>query len=319
MKSFLRHHLLLICILFISQSLFAKEYIPEFVIKGRSVQANLPSDSALLVFKFYESTQISKSKITIGMNDESFVAELNENGEFKKMIKKGTYTFYFYLQGYEEVITDSLVVKSQEKLVAEIHFSLARRMVKPAKPVIYVYPEVETQMNIELDVIGQLGFTYPTYENGWNFTAFPNGDIQMNDKTYGYLFWESEMPESELKYEKTGFLVHSDTLLSFLENSLSTMGLNSKESADFITYWYPQMLKNKTNHIHFLFNEACNTYADLNITPTPDHIYRVGMLWTEAKTNFVPDSQIISSLNRNGFTVIEWGGIEVKSLFNLEK
>lgn len=315
MKSFLRHYLLLLCILFISQSLFAKEYIPEFIIKGRSVQLNLPSDSALLVFKFHEGTQVSKNQITIGINDESFVAVLNENGEFKKKIKKGTYKLFFYLQGCEEVITDSLHLKSQEKLVAEIHFSLARNIVKPAKPVIYVYPDVETPVNIELNVIGQLGFTYPTYEKGWNFIAAPNGDITLNDKTYGYLFWESEMPEEELVYEKTGFLVHSDTLLSFLENSLTVMGLNSKESADFITYWYPQMLKNKTNHIHFLINEGCNTYAELKITPQPETIIRIGMIWSNAENDHSPEPQILPEMRREGFTVIEWGGIEVKSLF----
>lgn len=319
MKNSFRYSLLLLCILSFNHSIRANEYIPDFIIKGRSVQPTIHQDSALLVLKFYESTLISKSKITIGINDQSFIAELNEGGEFKKMIKKGNYKLYFYLQGFEEVITDSLVVKSQEKIVADINLSLTRIMVKPAKPVIYVYPENEMKINIDLNVVGELGFTYPTYDEGWNITAFPNGDIQINDKTYGYLFWESEMPEDELTYEKTGFLVQSDTLLSFLENSLTVMGLNSRESADFITYWYPQLIKNKSNHIHFLFNDACNTYADLNITPTPNNIYRVGMLWTEAKTNFVPEPQIIFSVNRNGFTVIEWGGMEVNSLFNLEK
>jgi hypothetical protein len=143
----------------------------------------------------------------------------------------------------------------------------------------------------------------------------------MDGKEFNYLFWESEMPEYALDNpdsHRDGFLVATDTLLSFLENSLDQMGFNSKESADFITFWFPQMMVNEKNHVQFLFNESCDTYAKLNITPQPDQIYRVGMIWKNATTDFVTEPQNIPEINRNGFVVIEWGGMESELLFTNE-
>jgi hypothetical protein len=171
-------------------------------------------------------------------------------------------------------------------------------------------------VNIQLEVNGNLSFTFPEYKEGWNFIATPDGNISMNGKEYNYLFWESEMREYDLnRNEKEGFLVATDTLLSFLENSLDQMGFNSKESADFITFWYPQMMGNEKNHVQFLFNESCDAYAKLKITPQPNHIYRVGMIWKNADSDFIPEPQNIPEINRDGFVVIEWGGMESELLF----
>ena len=40
-----------------------------------------------------------------------------------------------------------------------------------AKPVIYLYPEEETTINVQLDYHGQLTTTYPAYGDGWTVTA----------------------------------------------------------------------------------------------------------------------------------------------------
>lgn len=318
----MRNYFLNIGIIFILTCLtipsFALERIPDFYIKSRQQDSKLHPDSSEITFKFSAEGIVPSNQINIGINNESFYAKLNADGMYSQKIKNGTYKFYFYIPNHHEVITDSIILKSQESLTAVIRFTSNPIMVKPAKPVIYLYPEKETEVSVHLNVIGELGFTYPTYNNGWNGIASPSGEIKMNNKSYNYLFWDSEMPKSDLKYEKTGFLVSSDTLLSFLENSLNQFGLSSKESADFITYWYPQMIKNNQNHIHFLFNDACDTYAALNITPQPQLIFRIGMLWSEAKTNFIPEKQNIISVQRNGFTVIEWGGVEINNLFEKE-
>lgn len=36
-----------------------------------------------------------------------------------------------------------------------------------AKPVIYLYPEEETQVTVQLDYAGELTCTYPAYQDGW--------------------------------------------------------------------------------------------------------------------------------------------------------
>ena len=40
-----------------------------------------------------------------------------------------------------------------------------------AKPVLYLYPEEETTVNVQLDYTGQLTTTYPAYGDGWTVTA----------------------------------------------------------------------------------------------------------------------------------------------------
>lgn len=296
--------------------------VPSFMITERSIDKTLKKGEAKFEFNFKNENGIHSGSIQIGMNDTVIYKTTSISGIITEKAKSGYYKLYFYVNGYYEVIEDSVKINSQEVVKAEIRFSSAdpNIIITVDKPVIYVYPNEKMDINIQLNTTGKLNFTYPAYNEGWNFTAAPDGNITMNGKQYNYLFWESQMPESSLeKNDVTGFLVETENLPSFLEKSLSQMGLNSKEQADFITYWYPRMMVNEKNHIHFIFNEACDSYAELKITPQPDNIFRVGMVWANATNNFVPEIQEIQSLNRNGYTVIEWGGTEVSTLFNSEK
>ncbi len=295
-----------------------ENYSP-FRIINTTIDKTLPENSARLKVTFYENDSICTKNFEIGFNDVFHSDFPDPKGIYTHNLQSGKYRLHFQINGCEEIVTDTIQFNSQEIIEAEIYFPLAQQMKVVFKPVIYLYPVEEMNVNIKLDVNGNLGFTYPAYNEGWKFTASPDGKINMDGKQYNYLFWDSEMPTDALDpNEKTGFLVSSDTLLSFLENSLDQMGFNSMEAADFMTFWYPQMMKNEKNHIHFLFNEACEAYAELSISPKPDHIFRVGMVWTEAKTDFIPEKQIIPTLNRNGFTVIEWGGIINNLLFTNE-
>jgi hypothetical protein len=288
-------------------------------VDNKSIDLTIPKNQVQFNFTFYEKGEICKKGVRIGFNELELKGDLNNEGIYSHQMKPGKYKLFFLIEGCNEVVSDTIEVKSQEKLEASIRFFRTDEMIIVFKPVIYVYPKEETKVKIELDVNGKLGFTYPLYKDGWNFTATPDGNITINNNQYSYLFWESEMPKYAIdRNDKTGFLVSTDTLLPFLENSLSQMGFNSKESADFITFWYPRMMVNEKNHIKFLFNESCDAYAALKITPQPDHIFRVGMVWTEANSDFIPEKQTILSLDRNGFAVLEWGGMIDNSLFSNE-
>ena len=92
---------------------------------------------------------------------------------------------------------------------------------------------------------------------------------------------------------------------------MTKFGFNSKEKADFITFWGPQLKGNDFNYVHLVLNEDANLFAELEITPTPNHIYRFYILTSKVENpndyqNLVP--QIIEKMNRSGFTVLEWGG-----------
>ncbi|MCX6713336.1 MAG: hypothetical protein NTY66_03975, partial [Candidatus Vogelbacteria bacterium] len=97
----------------------------------------------------------------------------------------------------------------------------------------------------------------------------------------------------------------------FLHDSLIKMGLTPKEYNEFIVFWYPKMQKNAYNLIHFAGDEYTDN-ARLEITPKPDSIQRVFMVWKGLDNPISVKPQEIKPFTRKGFSVVEWGGEEVK-------
>ena len=52
-----------------------------------------------------------------------------------------------------------------------------------------------------------------------------------------------------------GFIVKSEDAEKFLEEKLRFLGLNDKESTDFITYWLPVLISNKLSLCTFQTEE----------------------------------------------------------------
>ena len=52
-------------------------------------------------------------------------------------------------------------------------------LARARKPIIYLYPETRTEVNVKLDINGRLVTTYPAYdtEKGWKVTADPDGTL----------------------------------------------------------------------------------------------------------------------------------------------
>ncbi len=174
------------------------------------------------------------------------------------------------------------------------------------KPVIYLYPEKETDVNVKVSFDGDFTFTYPQYDGGWNVTAKPDGTLISKTGEYPYLFWEGKTTNYSPKFDE-GFLVSREGTVSFLEEKLKILGLNEKERADFITYWAPQMIKNDFNIIKFDTEEYASKVS-LNIEPKPDSIIRVFMVYRAAAGNESIKEQNLERGERKGFTAVEWGG-----------
>ena len=111
-----------------------------------------------------------------------------------------------------------------------------------------------------------------------------------------------------------GFCVKGEDTAEFLENALAQLGLNDKEADDFITYWLPEMIGNKYNVITFQTKEYEDA-ASLSVSPKPDTVIRVYMLWYSYDKQVSIRPQDLTTINpteRKGFTVVEWGGEEYK-------
>ena len=191
-----------------------------------------------------------------------------------------------------------------------------------AKPVIYLYPNKIQDVNVQLatsTMKGTLDLTYPNYgKDGWNMTAFPNGKLidKKTKKSYNYLFWEGT---SNKQWEfPDGFIVKGTETAEFLEEKLSLMGLTANEYNDFIVYWLPLMVKNEYNLIRFP-NEEYNKDFPLKITPKPESVLRIYMVFKAVDSPYILPEQELQPFNRKGFTVVEWGGSQLDNSNSIHK
>ena len=178
------------------------------------------------------------------------------------------------------------------------------------KPVIYLYPETETEVSVKLDFNGQITSTYPQYDDGWTVMAQPDGTLTdpVTGREYYCLFWEGI---SNVEYElSAGFVVPGHETEAFLEDALAKLGLTDREANEFIIYWLPRMEGNPYNLISF----QTDTYTDnamLEIDPAPDTVLRVFMAWKPLEAPMKVQPQELTAPLRSGFAVVEWGGAEI--------
>lgn len=225
-------------------------------------------------------------------------------GEAKKL-KEGRYTFVF-LSGDSNV--ECFCNAYMEGASAEDPGAIAVK-----KPVIYLYPEEETKVNVKLDLAFALGTTYPHYDpaSGWNVIAKPDGTLfnLENGRTYDYLFWEGYTGADLADFGNAACVAGEDTE-KFLEKYLTEAGLNDSEIDDFISYWLPQMEKNPYNLISFS-TEKYEEQATLEIIPRPDSVLRVFMCFKALEEPVDSCMTSPKPFTRTGFTVVEWGGCEI--------
>ena len=179
------------------------------------------------------------------------------------------------------------------------------------KPVIYLYPEQETEVSVKLQLDGTLTCTYPAYNSGWTVTAAPDGTLtDAKGQTYNYLYWEGE---TNAQWDLSeGFCIKGEDTAAFLEEALAKLGLNRKEANEFIVYWLPLMEQNPYNIISFQTDRYTNA-APLEVSPAPDTLIRVFMAWSASDSFVELPEQELTAPNRTGFTLVEWGGTEIPS------
>ncbi len=209
---------------------------------------------------------------------------------------------------------DELLIETDNRITYEKE-NIEKPNPETAKPVIYLYPEQETKVNVQLSFNGTLTSTYPTLPSeGWTVTAQPDGTLTDEEgRSYRYLFWEG-VADVDWKQD-SGFLVKAEDAREFLEQSLTQLGLNELEQNDFITYWLPKLEKNGESFVTF----AAEQYTDnavLTVTPQPDSVLRVQMLISKvddsnrAAFQKLPEQEL-PRFEREGFVLVEWGGTDL--------
>ena len=179
------------------------------------------------------------------------------------------------------------------------------------KPIIYLYPQETTELTLKLGNQEKITCSYPKYKEQWKVIAEPDGtltDIETQRKLYA-LYWEGI---DMLKPEMTeGFIVKGEDTIAFLEEKLEILGLNEREAEEFIIYWLPKMQNNKYNYIRFATTEEIDEYMPLEFSEQPDSIIRVLMQYKALVGYTEVKEQKLEKIERKGFTVVEWGGMEI--------
>jgi hypothetical protein len=182
--------------------------------------------------------------------------------------------------------------------------------VECGKPVIYLYPTQTEKVKVTIKPTGGFTYTEPVYLNGWNVTATPSGQLTNADgNTYPYLFWEGRSGDIYQMPDR-GFVVAQKDLHSFLNDKLSKLGLNAQETKDFEEYWEPYMQDKPYYFVTFMGNQFMDGIAPLTVTPKPDTVIRILMDFKGLNKPITVQGYDIKTPQRNGFTVVEWGGVK---------
>ena len=179
------------------------------------------------------------------------------------------------------------------------------------KPIIYLYPEEETEVTVTLGEPQNITCAYPAYGDGWTVVARPDGtltDLKTGRNLYA-LYWEGT--RAAYGHTDEGFVVRGEDSAAFLEEKLSILGLNEREAEEFIVFWLPRLEANEYNYIRFETAEEIEDNMPLSLSVQPDTVIRVRMQFKAVDGDFRVTEQSLETPQRTGFTVVEWGGTEL--------
>ena len=182
----------------------------------------------------------------------------------------------------------------------------------PEKPIIYLYPTVETEVTVKLGYEDLITVSYPKYEDAWKVLARPDGsltDLDTGRNLYA-LYYESISP-IDYRIEKEGFVVRGEDSIEFLEEKLAVLGLTEREAEEFIVYWLPKLEANPYNYIRFATAEEISRTMPLDIQPAPDSTIRILMSYQGLEQPIAVEEQHLEAPKRDGFVAVEWGGFEI--------
>lgn len=212
------------------------------------------------------------------------------------------------------------------------------------KPVIYLYNNtnetIQANIKITLHNKSEEGnkkkneflYFYPPFDfvdvecttGVWSDVEIVPSKNKIEQK-YPYLFWEATTSRSNANiiWDNFKFIVADKySLTEMIELVLQKYGLNSREIADFITFWVPLMISKNSEYIGFQVSTSLeqqnvpDLISELKITPKPDNVFRIYLIFKtfnekpQQQTTLEDLVKHISPITRKGFHVIEWGGID---------
>ncbi len=230
-------------------------------------------------------------------------ATTDAQGRYELDLPAGTYTII--ARGPEGIREESIPdVQVAPFAASEQDLYLAEMVAM--KPNIYLYPEQTTEVTVELALRPgyRLLASEPDYGAGWRVEVAPDGLI---DGRWGYLFYEASVPPGV--DTASGWSVPRAELAGFFDAVLLAYGLNATERADFVDYWVEALPPAPHYHVHALRDRAVDAKVGLDVQPPPDSSLRLWLAIHPAERPLSLPAPAIEPLQRQGFTLVEWGVI----------
>ncbi|MFQ6829363.1 MAG: hypothetical protein ACLRSY_06670 [Acutalibacter sp.] len=175
-----------------------------------------------------------------------------------------------------------------------------------AKPVVYLYPE-EDPGHSTAGLRRGADLHVPAYNDGWTVIASPDGTLTDGEgQTYSYLYWEGK---DNVEYDfSQGACVAGEDTAAFLEDALSQLGLTRREANEFMSIGCPRW--RKTPITSSLSSPTPTRKRRSWPLPQPRH----GAAGVHGLKPWRAGgaSSAGAGPERSGFTVVEWGGCQVK-------
>ncbi|MBR9682694.1 MAG: hypothetical protein GOV02_03380 [Candidatus Aenigmarchaeota archaeon] len=172
------------------------------------------------------------------------------------------------------------------------------------KPAVYLYPETDSHIQVTIDTAGRIIEDIPEYNGGWNVFVTTEGLIEQK---YDYLFYEVQLNSIDLPEQ--GWVVSQDELNGWFDTNLIAMGMNQKEKDQFKEYWLERLEGSAYYEIKLLDDTFLEENMNLIIDPQPDTIIRLDFHFRRLDNTIEIEEPEIMTPERNGFIVVEWGGI----------
>ncbi len=190
------------------------------------------------------------------------------------------------------------------------------------KPVIYLYPEKPTFVNVEIKTTGSIFVSDPQIEQlkkpqvgqkreGWkNVLAHPSGLLIYQGKEYKELFYETKVTEEYVP--NSGLTLNAKNLKTELDYVLTQLGLLTHERAEFLDFWVPKLLALNSPFIQFslIQGEYKDRTDKILISPAPDTFIEILAYFKPLDVPFQGPTLLLPNTppRRTGFTAVEWGG-----------
>ncbi len=191
------------------------------------------------------------------------------------------------------------------------------------KPIIYLYPETPTFVDVFIETVGTVFVSKPQIEQlgglalsekreGWKqVLAYPNGNLSYQGNQYRELFYETDVEDFEKP--TNGISISKENAEAELKQILTRLGLNTFEINEFLEFWVPILKNQDKPYIQFsLIQGAAKDEIDkVIINPKPETFIEILAYFKPLDTPFQGSTLILPSHppKRIGFTAVEWGGV----------